>query len=916
MKRTLLNECWEFLLGNDLSTFPLDGFKKCSAAEGPAERLLEYNHWERIDLPHDWAIALPKSPEADHWLGGRNKTHFHNGMTERHSDAERVDNIGYYRKNLPWDPAWEGKRIFLEFEGVFRDAEFWVNGVYMDRHLSGYTGFLFEITDQLLPDETNSIAVRVNADQPEGWWYEGAGIYRNVWLLVGEPAYLKPYETVVTATLDGAVHASAILVNDTAEPVSKTAVWEVCAPDGAIVASAESTVTAPPYGEGATEADLQVADPLLWHVDRPHLYTLTLRVGDEATSERFGFRSFRFDPDEGFFLNGAPLKLYGACVHQDFGGVGVALSDNLNRYKIAKLKEMGINAYRTSHHAPSPSLLRACDELGMLVMDETRTFGTSPEALRQLESLVKRDRNHASVFLWSIGNEEFSIQNTDWGRRMAVKATRIVNALDPTRTVTYGGNNGLHYEGINGGVPVRGVNYLRCGKIDQYHREHPEQPIIGTEESSYVLSRGDVVNDPASGRIDSTGAVTMGWGSTPKGWLKHVESRPWYAGGFLWTGFDYRGEPSPFPEIAFSSYFGTIDLCGMEKPPFYYYKAWLGKEPVLRLLPHWNGTEGETVTVSTFTNCESVTLTLNGRVIGTKTVERYDAPVWELPFEAGTLVAEGVKGGRIYRDELRTAGKTAEIRITPVLPAETAGDVAVYELSGFDRDGVPCLAASDAVTLSAVGGRIVGVGNGDPLDEGYEQKPRVEEARYLRIFGSEDGLYPVPQRMPNTEKQNAWSASARDILYREEASDCDPMFEDDYRVIIKSEKIVQEPQEYVYSTRFSGAEGFRYVEFERLHGAVTVELDGTVLGDNLKGLSRENRPYRFYADFTEGTHTLTVRTLLSDGTRGAMSGYVKLGREKVEPWTVRLHYGKARVFVRPDEAGAPVTLRASLSETL
>ena len=283
----------------------------------------------------------------------------------------------------------EHKRIFLEFEGIFRDAMLWVNGVYIDRHLSGYTGFLCEITDHLVAGE-NSIAVRVDSDQPEGWFYEGAGIYRNV-----------------------------------------------------------------------------------------HL------------------------------LNGQPLKFHGACVHQDFGGVGIALPDNLQYYKIQKLKEKGVNAYRCSHHAPAPALLRACDELGMLVLDETRMFGTAPEAVRQLKAMVRPDRNHPCVFAWCIGNEEFSVQDLPWSRKLVEKVTRIVKSLD------------------------------------------------------------------------DTGDVTMPWGRTPKGWVQFFEEREYLAGGFMWTGFDYHGEANPFVNANVSSSFGAIDLCGIEKPPFYYYKAWWGREPWL-----------------------------------------------------------------------------------------------------------------------------------------------------------------------------------------------------------------------------------------------------------------------------------------------------------------------------------------------
>ncbi|MBR7099111.1 MAG: beta-galactosidase, partial [Clostridia bacterium] len=516
-------------------------FDKYSDAAGAAARFYDYSNWQTVDLPHDWAISLQKNCFANYFAGAYPNTSYHRFMEERHSNIETVYNIGWYRKQFFIDPEWEGKRVFIEFEGIFRDAIVWVNGVYLDRHNSGYTSFTIEITDHLVIGEDNSIAVRVDSEQLEGWWYEGAGIYRNVHLLIGEPTYFKYNQTVVKADLNGRVEASAILVNDTADIAEKTVAWCIEDANGGEVARAESTVLIAPYSEKATDVEMQVDTPNLWSVDTPYLYTLKLQAGCEQTSERFGIRTVAFDPERGLLLNGEPLKVRGACVHQDFGGVGVALTDNLQYYKIKRLKDMGVNAYRCSHHAPSPTLLDACDELGMLVMDETRTFGTSPEAIRQLTDLIERDRNHPCVFIWSLGNEEFSVQSNEWSYRLMEKMTRFAKALDPTRPVTYGGNNGSNFTGANGASEIRGVNYIRNDKsgewLDIYHREHPEQPIIGTEESSYVLSRGGAVNDLGRGLLDSSGNVTMPWGSTPKGWVKYMEKRDYFAGSFMWTGF-------------------------------------------------------------------------------------------------------------------------------------------------------------------------------------------------------------------------------------------------------------------------------------------------------------------------------------------------------------------------------------------
>ena len=410
MKRSCMNAGWEFTFGNNINEFCTLGIDKYSDAAGAAARFYDYNNWEKVDLPHDWALMLQKEMDANPFAGAYPNTHYHRFAAERRSNVETVYNVGWYRKQFDYDPSWAGKRIFIEFEGVFRDATVWCNGVYLDRHMSGYTSFALELTDHLVPDTDNSIAVRVDSEHPEGWWYEGAGIYRNVHLLVGEPVYVKRNQTIVRTQLDGAVSVSAVLVNDTGDAKMQLIHWRICDAKGMEVACAKSSASLVPYEETAVQTQLRIADPKLWSVDSPNLYTLELHAGDEIETVSFGVRTVAFDPDRGFLLNGQPLKIHGADMHQDFGGVGVALTDNLNEYRIRRLKEMGVNAYR-AHHALSASLLDICDRLGMLVMDETRLFGTAPEAVRQLTDIIESDRNHPCVFIWSMGNEEFSIQN-------------------------------------------------------------------------------------------------------------------------------------------------------------------------------------------------------------------------------------------------------------------------------------------------------------------------------------------------------------------------------------------------------------------------------------------------------------------------------------------------------------------------
>ena len=484
MKKLNFNKNWLFKLENDLEAFNEYGFRKYNAAVGAANRFYKYSNWEKIDLPHDFAVSLQKTLDANVFAGGFPNTHADRFRSLGKSNAEKVFNIGWYRKEFTLGEEYRGKRLFIEFEGIFRDAMIWVNGTYMTRHTSGYNSLIFEITDHIRVNEENSIAVRVDSDQVEGWWYEGSGIYRNVNLYVAESIYFKPRKTFVRTDMEGRVNADAVLVNDTAEDIEKTVLAQIIDKSGKIVAESSANVTVEAYEESFFNVKMKVDSPELWNIDEPNLYTFRITVCDEVEDASVGFRSFRFDADKGFFLNGRHIKLRGACVHQDFGGVGVALTDNLQYYKIKKLKEMGVNAYRCAHNAPSPALLRACDELGMLVMDETRLFGSSPEAIDQLTNVVERDRNHACVFIWSIGNEEFDVQNLDWGRKLAEKAVRITKKLDDTRLTIYSGNNGDNFVGANGATDVRGINYIHNGSaswVEKYHADHPEQPIIGSE---------------------------------------------------------------------------------------------------------------------------------------------------------------------------------------------------------------------------------------------------------------------------------------------------------------------------------------------------------------------------------------------------------------------------------------------------
>lgn len=898
MQKINFNKGWTFAFENDLDAYNSYGLLKCSSAHGAAAQFYKNSNWKKIDLPHDWAVALPKNPAANTFAGARDNTHYHRFATELHSDTETVYNIGWYRKEFYIDEeTLSSKRIFLEFEGVFRNSDYWINGSYIDNHFSGYTGHTFEITDYLVAGE-NSVAVRVDSEQPEGWFYEGAGIYRNVYMLVAEEIYFKKDRTVIKSDVNGDVDVSFVLVNDTSEKVTKTVSLEIFEKgSGKSVAADSVTVDIDAFSFTEANKKALIKNPLLWSIETPNLYTLSLSADKECEKTVFGIRSVEMSPEKGLLLNGKPVKVRGTCVHQDFGGVGVALSKNLQRYKIQRLKEMGVNAYRCAHNAPAPDILEACDELGMLVLDETRTFGTSPEAFRQLTALVERDRNHPCVFIWCIGNEEFAVENEKTSYVIAEKMQRFLLTLDDTRPITYGGDNGSNFIGANGAVQVRGINYIRNGTpgwVDKYHADHPNQPIIGTEEASCFVSRAGAKNDLGNGVLDTSGDVTAGWSSTPKGLVKFIEEREWFAGTFLWTGFDYRGEPNPFYNANASSSFGVMDLCGMEKPLFYYYKSWWTDEPVIKAAPHWDYEDGETANIIVFTNCEKVTLYVNGKSFGSKNVNKYDVIRFEVPFEAGILTVEGEKDGKLYRDELKTPEKTDSIAVSTVLCADNEDDVSIIELKAVDKNGNFCPNAAHDLIVHPVNGKILAVGNGDPAWFGDEQRQDDEEARYIRVLDSNFGIYTVPPKVPNAI-QHRYS-----YIEKEEPV---ATYEDDYRLVERTHWYHwQNAEEYVFTADIANAEQFEYIEFERISGEAEIYLNEEKIGES-KPMSRDDcryvRPFRFYCDFKSGKNKLKIKLSTHAPFLQSLSGYIKLGRTITNrPHTVPLHYGLARVFVK------------------
>ena len=731
-ERLLMDSGWRFAFGHpsdpardfDHATGYFSYVTKAGYGDGPAAAAFEDRAWRRLDLPHDWAVEAPfaanGSPSHGFKAIGRN-------FPER--------SIGWYRKTFAVPASDLGRRISVEFDGVFRDSIVWVNGFYLGRQPSGYTSFHYDLTDYLNYGGDNVIAVRVDATMEEGWFYEGAGIYRHVWLAKTAPLHVARWGTYVTAEVgEGAasVTARTTVANEGVETATFDVEQSIVDPDGRVVATGTQRALSLAAGStGEFPCGLNVPQPRLWSLESPALHRLvtTIRAGGAVVDRyetTFGIRTIRFDPDHGFFLNGRHVEIKGTNNHQDHAGVGVALPDALQAFRVARLKEMGVNAYRCSHNPPTPELLDACDRLGLLVLDENRLMGPSPEQLGQLASMIRRDRNHPSVILWSLGNEEWAIEGNIKGARITASMQAFAHRLDPTRRTTVANSGG--WGGISTVIDVVGYNYINQSNPDEQHAKFPHQPGVGTEEATTPGTRGIYFDDPPRTHLAFQSPGDSG-GNLEKGW-KYYAGRPFLAGLFFWTGFDYRGEPMKYgwPEIYAQS--GLLDACGFPKDTSYYLKSWWTEEPVLHLYPHWNwaGREGQEIAVVCFSNHEAVELFLNGGSLGKKDLPRNGHLEWKVAYAPGTLEARGYRGGRVVATtRVETTGAPAQLVLTPDHTALNAdgADVAVFTVSARDAQGRTVPTAANLVDFDITGGRIIGVGNGDP---GCHEPDRFSEA--------------------------------------------------------------------------------------------------------------------------------------------------------------------------------------------
>jgi beta-galactosidase len=719
-----LDANWRFHLGDDWpNALRLD---KAGESSGPASEKFNDTSWRSLDLPHDWAIELPFDRNADTSHGFKPV-----------GPGFPTNSVGWYRRTFELPKEDLGKRLWLQFDGAFRDTTLWVNGWLVARHEGGYYPFRADITDIVHVGGKNTVTVKVDASKFEGWFYEGAGIYRHVWLDKTAPVAIAPdgvfvYSQFKNNVPKGAaeIHAELKLINSQASPVKAKVVYSFTEPNGRTAGELKDTVKIDARSRKTISTDasglhFKLGKYELWSPESPKLYKLvtTVEVDGKVVDRKeteFGIRTVAFDKDQGFLLNGRHYELYGTCNHQDMAGVGAALPDALQYFRVAKLKEFGCNAYRTSHNPPTPELLDACDHLGMIVMDESRLLGSDAENLRRWDTQIRRDRNHPSVGIWSVANEEFFVQSSAAGANVARTMQTYVKQLDPTRPVTYAAPQGDTFEGINGVIEVRGWNYHPGGEMDSYHAKHPAQPNVGTEQASTVSTRGIYENDKQRGYVSAYDSNAPSWATTAERWWGYFAERPWLSGGFVWTGFDYRGEPTPYAWPCINSHFGVLDTCGFPKDNFYYYESWWTTNTVLHLLPHWNwpGKEGRQIRVDALSNCEEVELFLNGESLGKQPMKRSSKLSWQVKYAPGVLSAKACRGGRVVAEtKVETTGEPASVQLVPnrsVINAD-GEDVSVFTVSVADAQGRIVPTAGNKLSFELSGaGRMLGVGNGDP----------------------------------------------------------------------------------------------------------------------------------------------------------------------------------------------------------
>lgn len=743
-----LDKGWKFAFGNaadpkkdfGCGTEYFNYLTKANSIHNQGPYILKFDDsaWQDVQIPHDWVAALPYASEASH-------SHGYKTVGWKYPETS----VGWYRKTVRIDNCDLGKRLVLRFDGIFRNSQVWFNGFYMGTEPSGYATQVYDITPYVNYGGDNLICVRADASLEEGWFYEGAGIYRDVWLDKSAEVSVAPFGTFVYSTLQQPYSEATLTVEtEIFNGGLKAARCEVrqrlLDADGNEVAKSEpSSLRLKAKQTSACKQSLSVSKPHLWSTADPYLYKVETtilqdgKVVDEYLTTT-GIRDIAFDAEKGFLLNGRQLKLKGVNMHQDHAGVGSAIPDALQAWRIKQLKKFGCNAYRASHNPITPAVLDVCDREGILVIDENRLMGINEEHLRLLERMIKRDRNHPSVILWSDGNEEWGLENNIQGTRLAEAMREYTRLFDPTRPSTVANAGGTE---LIKGLDVVGFNYIAQNDVDNRKKANPSWRIVGTEETTGCGTRGCYFeSEEFPGRMVScnrSGRTYEVENVIERGW-KFYDERPWGAGLFYWTGFDYRGEPNPLSYPATDSEFGILDYCGFWKDEAWYLKSWWTDEPTLHIFPHWNlqGHEGEEIDLWAYSNCDEVELTVNGKKLGRQKMPKNGHLKWKAVYQPGRVVAVGYKNGkRIMTETIETTKPATKIVLKSDRQTITADgrDLAVITVEVQDAKGRIVPDACPMLNFSLSGdARILGVGNGDPMYLGADH-PKEKDCKSFSI---------------------------------------------------------------------------------------------------------------------------------------------------------------------------------------
>jgi beta-galactosidase len=700
------DSAWKFHLGD------------VSGAQGET---FDDSAWTSLDVPHDWSISLA----------------FNQSSAASYSGGYLDGGLGWYRKTFTLPASSSGQRVMVQFDGVYMDSTVYLNGTQVCARPYGYSSFECDLTSGAKADGSNVLAVKVNNQLPSSRWYSGSGIYRHVWLKTVNPVHVAYTGTQVTtptvSATSATVNIAVTVQNDGTTDQSVTVASSVRDAAGTEVGKGSSAATSVTAGKTANAThSATVSNPKLWSPSSPTLYSVvtTVSVGGSVVdtyTTPLGIRTFAFDASTGFSLNGTKMKLNGTCNHHDLGALGAAVNNRAIEKRLQMLKDMGVNALRTSHNPPAPELLDIADRLGLMVMDEafdcwyagknTYDYGRFFDQWydTDVQGYVARDRNHPSVIIWSIGNEVAQAGD----KTTVQKLITSVHAKDTTRPITQAYAAWVGVDSITGLEDLVGINYAP-DRYDSVHTSNPTYKMFASESSSALRSRGIYNNN--NNQESSYDDSAASWGHTAETSWKNVNTRDWIAGEFIWTGFDYIGEPTPYEWPSKSSYFGAIDTAYFPKDVFYFYQSkWNASGPTMvHVVPmNWtNWTTGQAVKVLVYSNADSVELFLNDKSQGSKTVDPSVSKLqWSVPFATGTLEAKATKGGAVVAsDKVQTAGAAAALALKADRASITADgrDLSFVEVDIVDAQGIVVPQANNKIDFTISGpGALVGLDAGD-----------------------------------------------------------------------------------------------------------------------------------------------------------------------------------------------------------